>query len=131
MSKEENKLIRAEFRRMLDKLIDSKIRPTATEIISVEQPLICLFEEVMYKLEKQQKETEEKNCLIDVLQHRIEELLDNKKEINYIKPIDIPVHNYISEDKIREKINQLKEIADEDNPEIYIKIDAYEELLEE
>ena len=56
---EENKLIRAEFRRMLDKLIDSKIRPTATEIISVEQPLICLFEEVMYKLENQQKEIEE------------------------------------------------------------------------
>lgn len=59
MSDEENKLIRAEFQRMLDKLIDSKIRPTATEIISVEQPLISLFEEVMYKLEKQQKEIKE------------------------------------------------------------------------
>ena len=39
--------------------------------------------------------------------------------------------NYISKDKIIEKINQLKEIADEDNPDIFTKIDAYEELLEE
>lgn len=39
--------------------------------------------------------------------------------------------NYISADKIRKIIEDLKEIADEDNSEIYIKIDAYEELLEE
>jgi hypothetical protein len=79
MSKEENKLIRAEFQRMLDKLIDSKIRPTATEIISVEQPLISLFEEVMYKLEKQQKEIERLKYDRDFLYGVIDEL---KGEIN-------------------------------------------------
>lgn len=60
-------------------------------------------------IDKQQEEIEEKNCLIDVLQHKIEELLDNKKEINYIKPIDIPVHNYINEDKIRDRLKELEE----------------------
>lgn len=63
-------------------------------------------------IEKQQKTIDNKNCLIDVLQHRIEELLDvlnNEGKINYIKPIDIPVHNYISEDKIRERIKELEE----------------------
>lgn len=41
------------------------------------------------------------------------------------------LNSYISKYKIREKIEELKEIADEDNPDIYIKIDAYQELLEE
>jgi hypothetical protein len=41
------------------------------------------------------------------------------------------LNSYISKHKIREKIEELKEIADEDNPDIYIKIDAYQELLEE
>lgn len=64
---------------------------------------------IMRFINRQQKEIEEKNCLIDVLQHKIEELLDNKKEINYIKPIDIPVHNYINEDKIRDRLKELEE----------------------
>jgi hypothetical protein len=34
-------------------------------------------------------------------------------------------------DKIREKIKELKEIADEDNLDVYTKIDVLEELLEE
>lgn len=41
------------------------------------------------------------------------------------------LNSYISKHKIREKIEELKEIADEDNLDIYIKIDAYQELLEE
>ena len=41
------------------------------------------------------------------------------------------LNSYISKHKIREKIEELKEIADEDNPDVYIKIDAYQELLEE
>lgn len=41
------------------------------------------------------------------------------------------LNSYISKHKIREKIEELKEIADEDNPDAYIKIDAYQELLEE
>ena len=71
--------------------------------------IVDLLENSISLIEKQQKETEEKNCLIDVLQHKIEELLDNKKEINYIKPIDIPVHNYINEDKIRDRLKELEE----------------------
>lgn len=41
------------------------------------------------------------------------------------------LNSYISKAKIRKKIEELKEIADEDNPDVYIKIDAYQELLEE
>lgn len=80
------------------------------------------------KVKQLEKEIEEKNCLIDVLQHKIEELLDNKKEINYIKPIDIPVHNYINEDKIREKIKKAKEI-NWHTPKLVIEY--FEELLED
>lgn len=36
----------------------------------------------------------------------------------------------INKTKIEKKIYELEEIADEDNPDIYIKIDAYKELLE-
>ena len=50
---------------------------------------------------------------------------------NIIEPKDITAKNYISEDKIREKIEELKEIADEDNPDAFIKIDVLEELLED
>lgn len=41
------------------------------------------------------------------------------------------LNSYISKAKIRKKIEELKEIADEDNLDIYIKIDVYQELLEE
>lgn len=54
MSEEE--IIRIEFQNVLDKLVSSKIRPTATEIISARQPMVQLFEEVMFKLDKLQKE---------------------------------------------------------------------------
>ena len=83
---------------------------------------------ILNLIDKQQKEIEKKNSLIDVLQHRIEEFLDNKKEIIYIKPIDIPVHNYISEDKIRERIKKAKEIKWH-TPKLVIEY--FEELLEE
>lgn len=72
-------------------------------------------------------------------------MLDNKKEINYIKPIDIPVHNYISKDKIREKIDKYREKSEKlhsqelwNEPEDSIKdfkynhyLEAYKELLGE
>lgn len=38
---------------------------------------------------------------------------------------------FVSKNKIREKIKELEEIADEDNLEEYAKIDVLEELLEE
>ena len=58
----------------------------------------------------------------------LKEDLDKK-----VKALDIAMSNpdYISKDKIREKIEQLKEIADEDNLDVYTKIDVLEELLEE
>ena len=68
-------------------------------------------------ISRQLEEIEEKTTIIMAgaekvkrLECQIEELLNvlNKEEkINYIKPIDIKVHNYISEDKIREKLNQI------------------------
>lgn len=76
---------------------------------------------LLHLIENQQKEIEENQVLIDdIKEHRI-------------VYIDTPEfeEKFISKDKIREKINQLKEIADEDNPYIFTKIDAYEELLEE
>ena len=81
-------------------------------MLSEEQKIIDLENEISFlkdALCEKIKLIEKKNSLIDVLQHRIEELLDNKKEINYIKPIDIPVHNYISEDKIRDRLKELEE----------------------
>lgn len=57
MSEEE--IIRIEFQNILDKLIESKIRPTATAIISARQPMVNLFEELMYKIDKLQKENTE------------------------------------------------------------------------
>lgn len=95
---------------------------------------INVIDETIHLLERKQKEIEKKNCLIDVLQHRIEELLDNKKEINYIKPIDIPVHNYISKDKIREKMKEIMGYAFTTSEERHCQNYAYDrlkELLEE
>lgn len=56
MKKEE--LIRRQFQNILDKLVGSKIQPTATAIISAEQPMIMLFEELMCEINKLQKESE-------------------------------------------------------------------------
>lgn len=97
------------------------------------------FQTILNLIDKRQKEIEEKNCLIDVLQHKIEELLDNKKEINYIKPIDIKVQNYISKDKIRELIEKYEQdYKRQDKEELFNltkitagKLSALNELLEE
>ena len=71
--------------------------------------------------------------LIDKQQKEIEELkiqLRTQNGFCYFAHQQI-MKNYISKDKIREKIEELKEIADEDNTDIYIKIDTLEELIEE
>ena len=101
------------------------------------------IETILNLADKQRKEIEEKNCLIDVLQHRIEELLnvlDNEKKINYIKPIDIKPQKYISEDTIKEKIElyniELEHIKngeefENEKPMYYWGKVALEDLLEE
>ena len=111
-----------------------------------EQKIIDLKNEISFlkdAIREKQKEIEEKNCLIDVLQHRIEELLnvlDNEKKINYIKPIDIKPQKYISEDTIKEKIEhyniELEHIKngeefENEKPMYYWGKFALEELLEE
>lgn len=40
------------------------------------------------------------------------------------------LEDYIEKDKIREKIDKYKEIADEDNRDYFIKIEELKELLE-
>jgi hypothetical protein len=94
-------------------------------------------------VDKQQKEIEEKSTIIMAgaekvkqLEKKIEELKQSNEEkiqaieewVNSERINDIKC---ISKDKIREKIEDLKEIADEDSPDAFIKIDAYQELLEE
>lgn len=100
MNKEENKAIRAEFQNILDKLIDSKIRPTGTAIIAVEQPMVLLFERVMYKLERQQEEIEE-----------LKQSNKNNIQVAYggrrFGTEGMVVKDYISKDKIKEKLNQI------------------------
>lgn len=68
----------------------------------------------------------------------IEEQLDKEKEKNKTKVDikDIEFSNfikerYVSKDKIKEKIEQAKQKADDDNLDEYIKISAWKELLEE
>lgn len=56
--------------------------------------------------------------------------IDECKE-EHLESLNARYNNFISKAEIKDKISQLKEIADEDNSDIYIKIDAYEELLEE
>jgi hypothetical protein len=98
-------------------------------------------------MNKEEKESTKLETLIELLYTDRLSQYGKRKLVNYIekqrKEIEaleiihntykemIEENNYISKDKIREKISQLKEIADEDNTDIYIKIDAYEELLEE
>lgn len=40
-------------------------------------------------------------------------------------------NNFIKKSKVKEKIEELKEIADEDNKDEYIKIEVLQELLGE
>ena len=40
-------------------------------------------------------------------------------------------NNFIKKSKVKEKIEELKEIADEDNQDEYIKIQVLQELLRE
>ena len=122
---------------------------------------INVIDETIYLLERKQKEIvrykkeiEEKTTILMAgaekvkrLESQIEELLNvlnNEKKINYIKPIDIKVQNYISKDQIKELIKKYQEKAEDvkqkyrggyayisDYLEALAKIEGYQELLEE
>lgn len=53
---EEKKAIRIQFQNILNELINNKIASTGTEILSAEQPMILLFDELMHKIDRLQKE---------------------------------------------------------------------------
>lgn len=82
MSEEEKEAIRMQFQNILNNLVNNKIAPTGTAILAAEQPMILLFEELMYKIEKQQKELEP------------------------IKKLNIPVETLVSE------FNRLEDLED-------------------
>ena len=58
------------------------------------------------------------------------EVLKGKKEMDIFDKGVKYAHSYW-ENKIGKKIEELKEIADEDNKEAYVKIDVLNEILEE
>lgn len=76
------------------------------------------IEQLLNLIEKQQKELEDLKE-----KHKITEQM-NENLIEALK-------DSISKDKIKTKIKELNEIADEDNLEEYAKIDVLKELLEE
>ena len=59
MSEEEKEAIRIQFQNALETLINSKLRPTATAIISAEMPITVLFEELVNTIDELQKENAE------------------------------------------------------------------------
>lgn len=78
-----------------------------------------IIDNLLEYIHKKDEEIEEKRTIIFAgaekikrLESQVEELLNvlnSEKKINYIKPIDIEVHNYISKDKIRERIKHNEE----------------------
>lgn len=98
----EEEIIRIEFQNILDKLVSSKIRPTATEIISARQPMVQLFEELMYKLDKLQRENQELKDLKAELQAEVikNQHLENKLKV-YEQQIDL---EWVEENYIEKRI---------------------------
>lgn len=112
---------------------------------------------ILNLIDNQQKEIEEKNVAINKMSRDISRQLEEieekstiimagaekvkqlEKEIKKLKFNNHMVGKWneyldkdcISKDKIREKIEELREKADEDNPDEFIEIDALEKLLEE
>ena len=96
-----------------------------------------------------EKECKDKECVfeqaINIVSNYIEELEKRLKEKeNIVKKSRLEAQKYfdmlmeveygrdtIPKQKIRDKIEELKEIADEDNKEEFIKIDVLKELLGE
>lgn len=77
----EEDIIRIEFQNILDKLVSSKIKPTATAIISARQPMVQLFEELIYKINKLQKENTELENELSKLQCDYRQLYKENTEL--------------------------------------------------
>lgn len=71
-----------------------------------------------------EKRLKEKENIVKKSSLEAQKYFDMLMEVEYGR-------NTIPKQKIRDKIEELKEIADEDNKEEFIKIDVLEELLEE
>lgn len=78
--------------------------------------------------------------LVEKLQRENEELRLEEKRRIIGRYGDTEIHkvinkvladDYVSKQKVKEKIEELKEIADEDNKDEYIKIQVLQELLRE
>lgn len=52
----EEEIIRNQFTSILNNLVNNKIAPTGTAILSAQQPMILLFEKLIYKINKQDTE---------------------------------------------------------------------------
>lgn len=83
----EEEIIRNQFASILNNLVNNKIAPTGTAILSAQQPMILLFEKLIYKINRQDTEINKLNNVIDKLVKRIKydtewfySELDNKSE---------------------------------------------------
>lgn len=71
------------------------------------------------------------NEAIETILQELEHLQKENEKYSKQMDLDYVDENYISKDKIREKIEKLKEIADEDNMDEFIKISVLQDLLKE
>ena len=86
------------------------------------------LETVLQALEKLQKE----NKKLKTKNRTQKELTELAREVTteqVVSTIEEFEKDYISKDKIKEKIEEIKEIADEDNMDEFIKINVLEGLL--
>lgn len=84
MDIQEKEAIEMQFERNLDLLIKQKIPLTATAIVSAEQPMIFLFKELIYRIEKREYELDKKDKIIDLMAEELadwymDNLIDNRK----------------------------------------------------
>lgn len=99
---EEEIAIRMQFQNILNNLVKNKIAPTGTAILAAEQPMILLFEDLMYKIKKQQKELEKKDKIINSIKEYAQQEIDFATE---------DIEDYIDDDREGNKdiIGELKE----------------------
>lgn len=116
---EEEKAIRMQFQNILNKLVNNKIAPTGTAILAAEQPMILLFEELMYKIRKQQKELEP----IKKLNIPVETLVS---EFNRLEDLEDNTEMLKSElEKKNAVIDKMAEMLVEDKEWFYSEFDNY------
>lgn len=79
MDIQEKEAIEMQFKRNLDLLIKQKFPLTATAIVSVEQPMILLFKELIHRIEKREYELDKKDKIIKDMANSIY-LIDSMSE---------------------------------------------------